>query len=127
MSLKVTTEKKKSKESDKKTHRLPPIEVLNEGPIYICDACHCMLKVPDEHLEEEEIEDEDEDGTFSLLIVSYTCPRCDEKIIVSEDEIVEDEEEEQSEKKSKSDHKSEHKSDHKTETKEKSKSDHKKH
>ena len=126
MNTKLIT-KKETKEIPKdvkgtKSHRLAPIEVLNEGPIYICDACHCMLKVPDEHLEEEEIEDEDEDGMFSLLIVSYTCPRCNEKIIVSEDEIIDDEEEEpvsDKKTKSKSDSKSEHKSEHK--------SDHKKH
>lgn len=89
------TEKKHSESSTKHKSIKPKkdIEIIDEGPVYICDDCHAMLHVPDERIEEEEVKEEDEEGTYNLLVSSYVCPRCDGKIIVSEEEIVEEEDE----------------------------------
>lgn len=77
------------------------IEVVHDGPIYICDSCHAMLMVPDEFLEEAEVEDEDEEGSFLLLEVSFECPKCNERNIVSEEELEEEEHEQPSKKEKK--------------------------
>ena len=110
MSSKRTLEKSQSvkkttSSNPSSTKHKEEIEVLNEGPIYICEYCHAMLKVPDELLKETEIEEEDEDGPYLILEVTYECPRCNECNIVSEEEI-EDDFEDESPKKSKSDKKS---------------------
>lgn len=52
------------------------IEVLNKGPIYICTECHAMLKVPLKYITEEDIEEEDEDGKYTVVLGYFDCPVC---------------------------------------------------
>lgn len=81
----------------KKSKSKKEIEVIHNGPVYICDFCHAFLMVPDDRLEEAEVEDEDEDGPFVLLEVSYECPKCNERNIVSEEELGGDDDEDDDE------------------------------
>lgn len=96
------------KHSDSKSKKLSvpkpkeEIEIIDDGPLYICDFCHALLKVPDERLEEAEIEEEDEENeeeSILLLEVSFVCPKCKERNIVSEEELEEEPEEPQKKKK----------------------------
>lgn len=113
-----------STEADKKQHKSKKgksskkdseqIEVLNNGPIHICDTCHAMLKVPDSVLEEEEIEEEDEDDNTTYLVLEtfYVCPLCHERNVVFEDELGEEEDDEEEKKDKKKDHGKEHNKEH---------------
>lgn len=83
-------DKKVDKKLDKKEKpKVKEIEIVHQGPIYICESCHVLLKVPDEKLEEETLKDEDDDGEFEVLNTFYMCPKCSFKNIVSEEELVE--------------------------------------
>ncbi len=70
-----------------KTPVKPKIEILDKRPIYLCEFCHAMLHVPDECLIEETTEEEDDDGPYKMLVLSFDCPQCNENVVVSEEEI----------------------------------------
>ena len=77
------------------------IEILDKD-IYICDECHCMLRVPKELIEEEEVEEDEE----TKIVGTFECPNCEYNNIAYELEEEEEEEEkpkktEKPEKKSK--------------------------
>jgi len=68
------------------------ITVIHEGPAYICENCHRILKVPEDAIDAEPVsrKNEEKGETEYYAIMHYTCPKCDEDNIVDEQELTEE-------------------------------------
>jgi hypothetical protein len=106
--------------SDRKHSKREEITVLNEGPIYICEVCNALLKVPDSCLKEEEIQEEGDDGPCTVTLWTFNCPKCGEENIADEDDGSEESDEEEEREREKKERHEKHEKHDKKEKKEKS-------
>ena len=73
--------------SEKKHHhKKDEITIIDNGPVYICEFCNALLRVPDSCLREDEIQEEDDDGPYKVTLWTFDCPKCGEENIADEDD-----------------------------------------
>jgi hypothetical protein len=63
------------------------IEVLHDGPLYLCESCHALLIVNEHNIQKKESIKSDADGKFKRTKHFYICPKCECTNEVDEEDV----------------------------------------